>query len=181
MTVLEFDLNIFISDPIVLLPGLQYLIILLILPSSTSLIKQVNWHPLVNHFGLICSIFIWNYTNIFVFELLNMEIFSYGTWALSCHFIEYRPKMITSRVVICHHLKLSTHKWKALNFITYSWSQVFCHIWFFFSTMFKKTTIAFPCSSGFHVSNVSSWSNDKTCQIWPSLSNISLFFSWGKL
>lgn len=144
MTVLKFDLNIFIC--------IQFYF------AMTSIFHYTSILPLyflllcyktdtfkVNHFRLVCSIFICNYTNIFLFELPIGNISSsWNPELCPCHFIEETQKWSLPGVVICHHLKLPTHKWKASIFITYPWSQAFCYIHFFFSTVFKKTTIAFP-------------------------------------
>lgn len=125
VTVFQLKLNIFILDPIVLLPGLQSVTTLL--PSIDEIpldcllalvsIKQINWYPISNHYGLACYIFTWN-RYIFVFELLYVEFLSYMklSFGLSHHWIWI--KMITSRVMIHNHFKLSTHKWKVLNLTT---------------------------------------------------------------
>lgn len=86
--------------------------------------------------------------------------FPIRTWALTCQFVDYEPEIITSRVHDLQSLQAANPKWKDINFIRYFQSQVvFPNKILFFFIMSKKTSIAFPSSSVFQVSNVSSWSN----------------------
>lgn len=65
------------------LPVRQYFMMLLLNVDEVHLdcilppvsIKQINWHPVCNHYGLVCYIFTWNWHNIFVLGVLTVELF----------------------------------------------------------------------------------------------------------